>query len=355
MKNKKKVAIIISPNWKDYALKYLFDCIASIRAQDYEGELRIFLTDNETSPETYQLLRRIAPEAELVLNKGNDGFAKGCNDAIKLAFQQGGFDYFFLVNMDTVLEPDCLRILLEAADDFPRAAIIQPRIMLYADKKKINSLGNETHFLGFGFCRAYGERWSDGQSLRGKKIMYPSGAGALLRASALEEIGLFDEVLWMYNEDQDLGWRSWLLGYENILEPGAVLYHKYEFAKSIKQFYFMDRNRIIEILKNFKLGTLLLILPPFLLMEIGLLLFSLKSGWPKEKLKVWAYFCKISTWHYVLRERKSVQQKRKISDREISRMITGRIWYQELDDWKLRLINPIFALYWTIVRRLIFW
>jgi GT2 family glycosyltransferase len=349
----KKLAIVISPNFKDYAKKYLKECIDSIRNQDYDGDLQIFITDNSSTPESFRLLKEIAPEAALVANKNNDGFAKGCNDSIKLALG-GDFEYIFLVNMDTVFERSCISKLLVSGQENPKASFIQPRIMLYDKKDTINSLGNDTHFLGFGYCRGYNEEWVEDKPVT-KKIMYPSGAGILMRTDILKKIGLFDEALWMYNEDQDLGWRAWLAGFASIVETKAVLYHKYEFAKSIKQFYYMDRNRIIEILKNYKLPTILLILPAFIIMEFGLIAFSIKNNWFKEKIKVWLFFIRPSTWKYLFSERKKIKALRTRKDSEILPLISGKIWYQEIDDWKLKFINPIFNFYFWVVKKIVFW
>ena len=55
----KKVAIIISPNWRDYAEKYLAECLESLRRQDFPGEFKIFLVDNESSEESMALLKKI--------------------------------------------------------------------------------------------------------------------------------------------------------------------------------------------------------------------------------------------------------------------------------------------------------
>jgi len=350
----KKIAIVISPNWHDYAEKYLHECMKSIREQDYNGEIKIYLSDNETSPESYKLLRKLAPEVELILNTANDGFAKGCNDAIRQALQENT-EYIFLVNMDTVLDKSCLSNLIKYADKNQSKTLVQPRIMLWDQKDIVNSLGNNTHFLGFGFCHGYNEKWDNIKDDVKEEIFYPSGAGILFRVSELNKIGLFDEELWMYNEDQDIGWKTWLSGGECVVATEAVLYHKYEFAKSIKQYYYMDRNRIIEIIKNYKIGTLILILPALIVMEFGLILFSLKGGWLKEKLNVWKYFLMPSTWKYLLRERKRTREIRVIKDSEILSMISGKIWYQEIDDWKLKVINPFLNLYFKVVKIIVFW
>ena len=48
----KKVAIILV-NYKDYAEKYLAECSASLKKQDYAGEMKIFITDNESAEASY--------------------------------------------------------------------------------------------------------------------------------------------------------------------------------------------------------------------------------------------------------------------------------------------------------------
>ena len=355
----KKVAIIISPNYKDYAKKYLADCINSIRKQDYKDEIKVFITDNKTSKESYVLLKKIAPEAKIHRNKHNDGFAKGCNDSIKKALKQG-FDYLSIVNIHTTLKPDYISELVKVAENSDNIGAVQGLMLLDPEKNKINSLGNDTHFLGFGYCRGYKDQITNYLSAQAGKlqitnIFYPSGSSFLIKRKVLEKVGLFDEEFWMYNEDQDLGWRVWLAGFKCVLASQAVLYNKYEFARSIQKYYWMDRNRIIVMIKNYHWLTLLLITPACLVMEIGLILFSLKTGWFREKVKVWRYFLTPFKWRYLYQARKKTQRLRKVKDKDIVKMIVGKIWYQEIDDAKLRLVNPVFNLYWQIIKRLVIW
>ncbi|MCK5061485.1 glycosyltransferase family 2 protein [Candidatus Parcubacteria bacterium] len=351
----KKVAIIITPNWRDYGEKYLPDFVPSLRVQDYAEEMKFFITDNESSDKSVTMIKKIIPEASIIRNENNDGYAKGVNDSIHLALKED-FDYYIVLNIDTVLDKSCVSELVKAAESEKKAGLIQARVMLYQDKERINSLGNTTHFLGFGYSVGYRESYElRVMSYEPQDIHYPSGVAVLFTSEFIKQVGIFDEEYWMYNEDQEIGWRAWLAGYRCVLAPKAIIYHKYEFAKSIKQYYWMDRNRIITILICYHYATLLLILPAFVIMEIGLILFALKSGWIKEKFKVWTYFLKPQTWSYLKKARKRNQSLRVVKDKDIVKLITGRIWYQEIDDWKLRVINPVFDLYWRIVRKLIIW
>jgi len=87
-------------------------------------------------------------------------FAKGNNDAIKIALAQE-FDYIILFNMDTVIEPNCVSELVKVAETEDKSGAVQARLMLWPDKEKINSLGNITHFLGFGYTDGYKQKMTD--------------------------------------------------------------------------------------------------------------------------------------------------------------------------------------------------
>lgn len=352
----KKVAIIVSPNWQDYGRKYLADCLTSLKKQDYLGEAKIFLVDNESTEESFNYLKTVAPGIEILRNADNAGFAKGNNVAMRAALEQS-FDYIVLFNMDTEIDPGAVNELVRVAQLNKQIGAVQARLMLHPEKNKINSLGNATHYLGFGYTVGNGESITNYQLpiTNHQDIFYPSGAAVLFKAEALREVGLFDEEYWMYNEDQELGWRLWLAGWRSVLAPEAVVYHKYEFSRSAKRFYWMDRNRILSILKCYRLPTLILIFPAFLLMEFGLLVFSLKGGWFGEKLKVYGYFFSAANWSKLLKSRQMVQKSRKMTDRAVAKMLSGKILFQEFDSLPLKIANLVFNIYWQLIRLLIIW
>jgi GT2 family glycosyltransferase len=342
----KKVGIILV-NYKDYAGRFLKDCRDSLRAQNY-SDFQVYLVDNASSAETAAYLKQNFVEAKIIENINNDGFAKGNNDGIKAALADG-CEYVFLLNMDTAVEPGALSEMARVAETDEKIGAVQARLMLFSEKNKINSLGNATHFLGFGYSLGYGEEWK-GQIAQAGDIAYASGAAVLFKKTALQEVGLFDEEYWMYNEDQELGWRLWLAGWKCVLAPDAVVYHKFEFSRSISKYYWMDRNRLLAIFECYEPLTLILIMPALMIMELGLALFSLQSGWFNEKLKVWNYFLSYDNWEKIKKSRRRNQSLRKVKDKELASLITGKIWYQEVGDWKLRLVNPIFNAYWILVR-----
>jgi GT2 family glycosyltransferase len=348
-----KIGIILV-NYKDYAQRFLADCLQSICSLDSAIPVDLFIVDNASSLETEQYLKTQAPEARLILNKHNDGFAKGNNDALRVMIEEA-YDYAVLLNMDAQLTPQAITEMLKVAESNQEIAAVQARLMLAQDHGKINSLGNMTHFLGFGYCQAYGD--ADRLNYQtSADIAYPSGACVMLKIKALESVGLFDEKLWMYNEDQDLGWRFWLQGWRCAIALQAVAYHHYEFSRSISKYYWLERNRLIVAWKNYATLSLILFFPALVIMEIALLIFSLRSGWFLKKVQAILYFFNPLNWPYLIKARREVQKKRQRRDYEILHLFSGAIAYQEIDNFLLkRIANPVFTLYFQLMRRVISW
>ncbi|HOZ53075.1 MAG TPA: glycosyltransferase family 2 protein [bacterium] len=345
----KRIAIILI-NYKDYAHKYLADCLVGIRKQNCFDKIDLYIVDNSSGKESFNFLSNQAPEANIICNLTNDGFAKGNNDAIRVALGKGA-EYIVLLNMDISIDSEnAISELIRVADSDVNIGVVQSRLMLWPEKDLINSLGNNTHFLGFGYCNNYREKFIDSVNMDNMNIHYPSGAAVLFKSEVLNKIGLFDESYFMYNEDQDLGWRAWLSGYRCVLAKNSVVYHKYEFSRSISKYYYMDRNRIITILKNYSLPTLFLIFPAFLLMELGHIYFSLKSGWFLKKISVWLYFFNPFHVNRIIKERKKIQMSRKIKDFELIDKISGKIFYQEIESSALKIGNYFFEFYFIIIK-----
>jgi len=347
--SKKVLIIIVAYNSSDY----IGDCLSSLGGVDYPRDsFDVLVIDNASTDGSMDQIRKDWPAVKLIVNQKNLGFAGGNNIGFQYAVDNG-FDYIYLLNQDTVVRPDFLTQAIISAEAEPDIGAVQSKLLLYQDKTKINSIGNEIHFLGFAFAGGYKQ---PDRPLPAREITYPSGAAVLIKVAALNRVGFFNPEFFMYHEDVDLGWRIWLEGYKIKLAPGSIVYHKYEFSRSIKKYYYMERNRYLVILQNYKLATLLLIAPAVCLMDLGMFIYSFAAGWWREELRVWAYFFRFSNWSKILANRRRVQKNRLVTDREIIKRFVGKIEFQDLDNPVLRyVINPVFNLYWQLVRCLIRW
>lgn len=345
-----KVGIILV-NYKDYAKKYLKDSYESIINLSYKN-WELVIVDNESSSETYDYLKANAKEAKIIRNENNDGFAKGNNDAISY-FLEKKVPYILLLNMDAYLDPLAVDEMLKVIKEEENIGAVQARLMLDSDKSRINSLGNTTNFLGYGYCSHYNEVYKDKNKLS-DYIAYFSGAAVLLNSEALKMAGLFDEKLWMYNEDQDLAWRFWLINYSSKIAYNSIVYHKYEFSRSISKYYYMDRNRIIVAFKNYSIASLILFFPMFVVTEIFSIVLAFKGKWFKEKLRVYLFFLNIKNWSYLIKTRKKIQKSRKRNDSQIIKYFSGKISHQEVDNFIIKyMANPIMQIYFNITKVII--
>lgn len=347
--------IIVSYNSQPY-LDGLFSSLASVTYDNFE----IIFINNASPDDSCQYVReKFLPRFSnltIINSEKNNGFAGGNNIGLKYLAEKD-FDFAYLLNQDTEVEPDFLEKAVAAAGE--GVGSVQSLIYLYGPERKLNSLSNAIHFLGFGYCLGYG--WSEEKAKRyiadwrardgGLNIAYASGAGVLYNMKALAKTGFFEEDYFMYHEDLDLGWRLRLAGYKNVLSPESVIYHKYEFSKSIKKYYWMERNRYITIFKNYSAWTLAIIVPALILMEAGLFVFALFSGWRGEKLRVYGYLLQPQNWRRIASGRRKIKELRKISDRRVAQNFTGKILFQDMDNWILRKIaNPFFDFYWKITK-----
>jgi len=346
--SKKVLIIIVNYNSSDY----IGDCLSSLNKINYQkDDFKILVIDNNSTDGSVEYIERTWPEIELIKNNSNLGFAAANNIGLQQAVDCN-FDYAYLLNQDTVVQSDFLQQAIKVAETSEIIGAVQSKLLLYSDKSKINSIGNEIHYLGFAFAGGY--KLPD-KPLAVKEITYPSGAGVLLNVKCLKKIGFFNPEFFMYHEDVDLGWRLWLAGYSILLAPESLVYHKYEFSRSIKKYYYMERNRYLVIFQNYKLSTLLLIAPALIFMDIVMFFYSFFSGWWLEELRVHYYFLIPANWIKIFKARKKIQKNRRIGDKEIMKRFVGKILFQDLANPLLKYVgNPILNLYWRIIKVIIF-
>jgi len=353
----KKVLIVIAVY---NGAQYLRDCLSSLAKITYpKDNFKVLAIDDASTDDSAEYIKNNWPEIKLIVNKKNIGFAAGNNLGMQYGLDHN-FDYIYLLNQDTVVKPDFLEKAVEIGEKQKEIGAVQSKLLLYQDQEKINSIGNEIHYLGFAFAGGY--QLLD-QAMVEKEITYPSGACVLLKTSALKEVGLFNEEFFMYHEDTDLGWRMWLSGYKVMLAPDSIVYHKYEFSRSIKKYYYMERNRRLVVFQNYKLPTILLILPACFFMNLAMFFYSFiaglpagRQGWWREEFKVISYFLKPNSWQKIFKTRHEIQAKRKVKDKLIIKRFVGKIDFQDIQNPLLKyIVNPVFNFYWQIIKKLIWW
>jgi len=167
-------------------------------------------------------------------------------------------------------------------------------------------------------------------------------------------VGFLDKDLFLYHEDLDLCLRARFLGYGIKLVYQSQLFHKYTEGIPKHRWYWSERNRLLTLLKFYKLPTLILIFPVWLFMELGVLGFSLITGWFHLKIK--SYFACLIQIPKTLLKRKKIQKTRKITDRDLSHYLEPYFNFAGFNNPLIKkIVNPILGTYWRILRKIIIW
>jgi GT2 family glycosyltransferase len=246
--------IIVSWNHAKF-MDALFESLTKV---DFpKNSWRIHLVINKDGDGTLEEVQRKLtnlkdqlPEVKIHEPHTNLGFAGGNNYVMQWAMQQGS-DYVYLLNPDTEIMPDALSEAIKVAKTEKLVGSVQSLLIRGDNQNQINSSGNALHFLGFGYAKGDHDLLESAPT-EPKAIGYPSGAGMLVPIKVLEEVGLFDETLFAYHEDLDLGWRIMINGRSNYIAPKSRVIHHYEFSRSIAKWHLMERNRMLVVLKTIK-------------------------------------------------------------------------------------------------------
>ena len=226
-------AVLVSYN----SAAYLPDCVRSLRA---EGLDEIVVVDNASSDGSVATLRAVDPGVTVLEPGANLGFGTGAN----LGAEETTGDYLLILNPDTVVEPGTVKALAGALDRDHGLGAVGPRTenldgSLYPSVRRFPDLAVAAGHAFVGLV------WADNPFTRRYRMLdwdhaeaasdvdWVSGACMLVRRSAFDVVGGFDEAYFMYVEDGDLCWRlgraGWRIGYE----PGGRVLHAVAASSSL--------------------------------------------------------------------------------------------------------------------------
>jgi len=196
----------------------LRDCLAAVRAQTVP-DFELILIDNASKDGAAQAAAREAPDVIFVANAKNTGFAAAVNQGARMARGR----WLVLLNPDAFAEPGWLEALLETAEAFPQVRCFASRQLKAEDPRLLDGLGDVMSASGFGFRGGYNQ---PDPGLMGPAYVFSACGGAMMIDRALFlEMGGFDERLFCYCEDVDLGYRLQLRGERTLLAPKATVRH----------------------------------------------------------------------------------------------------------------------------------
>lgn len=184
----------------------IYDCIRSIHAYaDIPlGEIEIIVVDNcsEDGEGMFLRLRECFGESLVLLrNTRNGGYGQGNNIGIR----QASAPIVLIMNPDVRLMEPVMKPALQAFEADERLSIYGMKMMQTPTKPSNNSFACTYMMNGYLFTLL--------SSVANKldwfmpRCMHISGACFFLRKEPFERIGLFDETVFLYGEEDDIHYR----------------------------------------------------------------------------------------------------------------------------------------------------
>jgi GT2 family glycosyltransferase len=200
----------------------------------YNVDFDVYVVDNGSTDGTVEEITDEFPGVKLIVNTENAGFAKANNMAIK----ETEADYVFLLNPDTVLVNNAVKIFLDFMELPGNKNVGCCGGSIYDSKMEPQiAYGNfpsleETVFNVFrlkkifpGYYRERLRSSTENTNDAIRKVDYIVGADMFIRMSALEKTGFLDEGFFLYFEDTELCFRMRQNGFDSVIIPEAKIIH----------------------------------------------------------------------------------------------------------------------------------
>lgn len=303
----------------------LEDCLGSLDRQTCSF-FEVIVVDNSGR----DLAKGRCGNARVIGNTVNVGFGTAINQGI----QASSAPYIATLNDDAIAAPGWIGALLRAAEEDGNVGMYASQIRLHP-AGTLDSAGMLLCGDGSSKQRGHGREITDfsGRS----SALLPSGAAALYRRSMLQHVGGFDDDFFLYCEDTDLGLRAAWGGWRCVYVPDAIVYHRYSHsagrASAVKAYY-VERNRLYVVAKNFPPAMLLRVPALSVVRYFWHLVYALKgegaaaefrqerSGLVLIGLVLRAHLALLLHLPALLRKRRSVRRHARIGTRDFVDLVS---------------------------------
>ena len=200
-------------------------CIRSLLASTVPVQVVVV----DTTPNDPELGTAIAfaPNLNLIRASGNLGFGRGNNLGIEWAFENSSCDYVFLLNNDTVVNPESIETLEDAMAADTEVGIMTPRIAYLDDPDRLWYGGGEMDWRRVSaFTPGFNQCVHAELAMTERDVTFASGCALFIRASVLRRLGGFDPRFFMYEEDVELCLRAGEKGIRIRYIPRSLIRHR---------------------------------------------------------------------------------------------------------------------------------
>ena len=205
----------------------------------------------------------------------NLGFAGAVHRALEAEVARKA-DYVLFLHDDTVLAPDAVSGMIEAARRIEGAGIVGPKVLDWDQARLLRSIGMSTDRFGYPYSPLEEGEIDQGQYDRVREVLFVSSCAMLVAREVWDRIGPPDERFATHDEDLDFCWRARLAGFRVVVTPMAEARHRFATSRaeragatSAHYRYRRERSALASMLKNYGALTLVWVLPLYFGLGLG--------------------------------------------------------------------------------------
>jgi len=314
--NKTPLISIIILNFN--AGKLLLNCIESLTKLTYKN-IELIIVDNVSTDNSQNQCKEKFPQVKLIQNRKNSGYCGGNNVGIKNA----NGEFIIILNPDTIVESNLIDELFKAYN-IHGEGLYQPKILSLEDKTILQSTGNMIHIFGFGFARDKGNQ-ENNEIKEITKIGYAAGTCLFALKETFLKLKLFDEFLFLYHDDLDIGWRASQKEINSYIVPQTTIYHaeSYSLKWSKKKFFWLERNRRYCLMTHYSQDTLKIIRKELWITELLIWAVYFSKGYLTAKIKAELELRKNKK--FIIKKQIEIENEKRVNDVELIKTFPDRI------------------------------
>lgn len=225
-------------------------CLASLEKSTYRNH-KVIVLDNASTDGSVEAIRATYPAVQVIELTENLGYAGNNNAGIKAAMSQDA-DWVFVLNEDTVLDPDCLAHLVGIGESDSEIGVVGPMVYHFDEPGIIQSAGGRMSRFWESSHVAQNEP-DRGQFASPHQVDFISGCAIMIRRAVIEQVGLLDERFFYYKEETEWCLRARKAGWRIVHIPQARLWHKgvqRDYRPKPSVTYYKTRNQFLMLAKH---------------------------------------------------------------------------------------------------------
>jgi hypothetical protein len=270
--NPKVAVAVVIVNWnkKDNVLNLL-----SSLNKNLDNNHEIIIVDNASTDGSVEAIKQEFPKIHVIVNSENIGGTGGFNTGMRYALEKGGYKYIWLLDNDAQVENNTLNELIKAMEKDETIGISGSRIVDTERKDITVEAGAFIRRDTIGVKPLFRNKKAIDIKTQIEDVDYVAICSALVRLSALKEVGLMDERFFIFWDDMDWGLQFKKNGYRVVAILNSIAYHPAftEKRSALMDFYYGNRNSLLTYAKHFALLKRAMIFYSFLRYKCKVLTF----------------------------------------------------------------------------------